>query len=266
MMNYEEMLEYARNSYSQPPVKAIRGSFPPKPKEVLPPGEFLDCLIEAAFHNSPNLLHPFASRLINGKWEKPQLQEWVRQDFQRIVLLIRRHALLAGNSQDYETIWGLLARVKAEADVDPVGGNFFALPKLWTKFGIALGLSREEITDCQPHTLLSLLHESLLTEVRFSSALPVREVVEASIDPVFYRLWGEALEGSCKLPHDALDYFWARASDHWGQETGRSILLRGAESGEIQEVLWSEYQQQIKMDREWHRLTILQRLMDSGTA
>ena len=80
------------------------------------------------------------------------------------------------------------------------------------------------------------------------------------------RYMRETLERSCQLPHDALDYFWARASDHWGQEIGRSILLREAESGEIQEVLWSEYQSKVKVDREWHRLTILQRLMDSGTA
>ncbi|MEE8176379.1 MAG: hypothetical protein V3T65_00110 [Acidobacteriota bacterium] len=266
MMSHEEMLEYARRSYSQPAGKAVRVPFPQKPKEVLPPGEFLDRLIDAAFRNSPNLLHPFASRLANGNWEKPQLQEWVRQEYQRIVLIIRRHALIAGNSTDHETIWGLLARVKAEADVDPVGGNFFALPTLWIKFGIALGVSREEIAGYQPHTLLGLLYEALLTEVRFSSALPVREVVDACISPVFYRLWGEALERSCQLPHDALDYFWARAADHWGQDTGRSILLRGAESAEVQEVLWREYQQQMKMDREWHRLTILQRLMESGTA
>ena len=194
------------------------------------------------------------------------MQEWVRQDYQRMVLIIRRHALLAGSSSDYDTIWSLLTRVNAEADADLVGGNFFALPKLWIKLGIALGLSREEIVGYQPHTLLGLLNESLISEVRFSDTLPVRELIDATIDPVFYQLWGEALERSLHLPHDTLDYFWARAADRWGRQTRRSLLLARAASAADQQALWNEYKSQVKLDREWHRFTILQSLLESGTA
>ena len=264
-MNVEEMLDQARKIYARPfgsGQKAILEPFPVQPAGTFSSGEFLDRLLEAAFSRSPQLRHPFAVRLARGEWKLSQVQEWVRQDYQRTVHLIRRHALLVANSPDFEIIRGLLTRVKAEADADPVGGTFFALPQLWTKFGIALGLSRAEVTASRPHPLLGMLHESMLSEVRFSAALPVREFVDALLDPLFHQLWGEALERSLGLPHDALDFFWAIAADRWGGETGRSILQGWAGSPEAQADLWNRYRSEVADDREWYRFTILQRILE----
>ncbi|OFW31586.1 MAG: hypothetical protein A3J28_12680 [Acidobacteria bacterium RIFCSPLOWO2_12_FULL_60_22] len=276
-MRYEQMLEEARKFYAQParPV-GTREPFPGPPSDALAqdgppsdtlaPEEFLRRLTEAAFRHHARLRHPFAARLVQGQWKKSQIQEWVRQDYPRIVYAIRRHSLLAANASDYETLWGLLTRVKVEADSDPVGGTFFALPQLWTKFGIALGLSREEIVNSHSHPWLALWNEAMLAEVRFSAVLPTGEFLDASLDPVFYRLWGEALEKALQLPHDALDFFWAIASDRWGEETGQSILQRWAGSRESQAELWDKYQAERQDDREWHRLTILQTVLEAGAA
>ena len=281
-MDHEEMLKQARRAYARAELpgasRKFEGTtaepFPPPPDRALPPDAFVDRLVGAAFQASPKLRHPFAIRLARGEWSKSQIQEWVRQDYQRTICLIRRHALLAANSPDYDTVWALLTRVKAEADADPVGGVFFALPQLWIKFGISLGLSREEVTSFRPHPLLELLNDSTLNEVRFSSVLPAGDFVEALLDPVFYRVWGDALENSFRLPSDALDFFWAVAADRWGEESGRALLSRGvggraliqqwAASEESQTALWNRYRAEVEQGREWQRLTLLQKILESA--
>jgi len=264
-MGHGARVEAARRIYAQSaPAGGAAASEPfPPPGDALAPDEFLDRLTDAALQNHPRLRHPFAVRLAAGRWTKRQIQEWVRQDYARIVAVIRRHSLLAANASDYETVWELLTRVKAEADVDPVGGTFFSLPQLWIKFGIALGLSREEIVESRPHPGLALLNEAMLSEVRFSAALPVRDVVDAALDPVFYRLWGETLERTLDLPREALDFFWAMAADRWGEETGRAILARRLASPESQAALWNQYRAEAEGDREWDRLSLLLTILDS---
>ncbi|MGH9784997.1 MAG: hypothetical protein ACRD88_12520 [Terriglobia bacterium] len=265
-MGHDERVAAARRVYAQlAPAggAAAREPFPP-PGDALAPDEFPDRLADAALQNHPRLRHPFAVRLVAGRWTKRQTQEWVRQDYQRIIAVIRRHALLAANVSDYETVWELLTRVKAEADVDPVGGTFFSLPQLWIKFGIALGLSREEIVESRPHPGLALLHDAMISEARFSAALPVCDVVDAALDPVFYRLWGEALERTFELPREALDFFWAMAADRWGEETGRTILARRSASPGAQAALWNQYRAEAEGDREWDRLSLLQTILDSA--
>ncbi len=268
-MNSGEMLRQAKESYSRGSntgegVKLL--PFPAPPSAVLPPGDFFDRLLEAAFECSPKLRHSFAIRLVRGGWNKKQIREWVRQDYQRTVVLIRRHALLAANSPDYETIWGLLTRVKAEADADLVSGTFFALPQLWIKFGIALGMSREEITGYRPHPLLGIVNESMLDEVRFSTALPVGEFVDALLDPVFYGIWGEALGASLGINNDALDFFRAIEADRWGEETGRKIFERLAVSHESQTELWNRYRSEVERGRERERFTILEGILEGVPA
>jgi len=266
-MGHDERVEAARRIYAQLAQAggaAVREPFPP-PGDALAPDEFLDRLTNTAFELHPKLRHPFAVRLVAGGWTKGPIREWVRQDYERIVVSIRRHSLLAANASDYETVWSLLTRVKAEADVDPVGGTFFALPQLWIKFGIALGLMREEIVESRPHPVLALLHEAMLSEARFSAALPVRDLVDAALDPVFYRLWGEALERTLALPHEALDFFWAMAADRWGEETGRTILARRVESRESQAALWNQYRMEAESDREWDRWSLLHAILESAS-
>lgn len=272
-MGHNERVEAARRIYAQSAPAdgaAAREPFPETthqsrfaPGDRLPPEEFLDRLTNTAFELHPKLQHPFAVRLVAGRWTKRQMREWVRQDYQRIITVIRRHSLLAANASDYETVWGLLTRVKVEADVDPVGGTFFALPQLWIKFGIALGLSREEIVESRPHPVLALLNEAMLSEARFSAALPVRDLVDAALDPVFYRLWGEALERTLKLPHEALDFFWAKVADRWGEETGRTILARRAGSQESRAALWNQYRSEAEGDQEWDRWSLLLTILES---
>ena len=267
-MRYERMVEEAREIYAQIAKSggaAAPERFPDLPAERLEPGPFLDRLAETAFRHHAKLRHPFAARLVEGQWTKAQLGEWVRQEYPRIVVAIRRHALLAANATDYETIWSLLTRVKIEADADPVGGTFFALPQLWAKFGIALGLTREEIVEARPHPVLALWNEAMLAEARFAAAaLPVRELVEAALEPVFYRVWGEALERAFPLPRDAFDFFWAIAADRWGEETGRAILARRAISRESQVKLWNQYRAEVEDGREWHRWSVLQAILESA--
>lgn len=267
VMGHEERVEQARRNYAElagkPP--AAREAFPGMPSGEFTPEEFLERLTGAAFSHHAKLRHPFAVRLAAGGWTKDQLREWVRQDYQRILTAIRRHTLLAANATDYETLRGLLARVKAEADVDPVGGSFFALPQLWIKFGIALGLGREEIVSFQPQVEIGLLNETLLADARAAKTLPPRDLVDASLDPVFYRVWGEALERKMGLEHEALDFFRAVAADRWGEETGRAILAPQAATRESQAALWTQYREEAARDREWDRFSLLEKILERNS-
>jgi len=231
--------------------------FPAPPPGDLPAEEFLRCLTNVAFLSHPKLTHPFALRLAQGRWTTSQLRIWVCQDYERIVTAIRRHSLLAALAEDYETLRGLLARVKDEADVDPVGGTFFALPQLWIKFGIALGLSRQEIVRAHTHPGINELNQAMLTEARAATSLPVSDLVDALLDPVFYRIWGESLQPTLGLSADALGYFWAIASDRWGEETGQAILAKRASTPEDRTVLWEQYRAECQQCREWDRLSLL---------
>lgn len=147
-----------------------------------------------------------------------------------------------------------------------MGGSFFALPQLWIKFGIALGLRRDEIVSFQPHGEIGLLDDALLAGARAlgsqaGAALPARDLVDAAVEPVFYQVWGEALERKLGLAHDALDFFWAVAADRWGEETGRAILAQRAGSRESQAALWKQYRAEGERDREWERWSLLQKIL-----
>ena len=269
MQHNDERVEQARRMYAQLARAGGAGKrepFPEMPPGEFSPDEFLERLTDAALLHHAKLRHPFAVRLAEGGWTKNQLREWVRQDYRRILTMIRRHTLLAANATEYETLRGMLARVKAEADADPVGGSFFALPQLWIKFGIALGLTREEIVSFQPHAEIALLDGALLTEAGPSTKLPARDLVDASLEPVFHRLWGEALERKPGLPGEALDFFRAIAADRWGEETGRAILAPEASTREAQAALWKQYCSEAERDREWERLNLLQRILETGSS
>ncbi|MBI2817891.1 MAG: hypothetical protein HYX72_13230 [Acidobacteria bacterium] len=271
-MDYEEMLRQARRTYgraerSTMDRQSLHGlscvpEFPAPPDRVLPATDFVNRLLVVAFEASPKLSHPFTVRLARGEWSRAQMQEWVRQEYQHTVCAIRRHALVAANAPTYGEIWALITRVKAEADADPVGGVFFALPQLWVKFGISLGMAREEITESRPHPLLDLLNQSIVDEVRFSGVIPVSEFVNAFLDPIFSRVWGDALENSLHLPPGALDYFGAMAGTRWGEETGRSTFERWASTAESQTQLWSRFSAEPDRSREWQRFAILQQILE----
>ena len=160
--------------------------------------------------------------------------------------------------------WKLITRVKTEADADPVGDTFFALPQLWLKFGIALGLSRDEMIHARPSELLEALNDTMLSEVRQMQTAPVGDLVAAMLEPVFHRIWGAALQRSLGLPHDALDYFWAIAEDRWGGETGRSILEGWASSREAQRQLWSRYGAERSRGEQWRRFTVLAAIQNAS--
>ena len=266
-MGHDERVEQTRRIYAQlaGSSPAAREVFQEMPSGDFTPEEFLDRLTDAAFLHHAKLRHPFAVRLVKGGWTKSQLREWVRLDYRRILTAIRRHTLLAANATEYETLRGLLARVKAEADVDPVGGSFFALPQLWIKFGIALGLTREEIVSFRPYPEIGLLDEAMLAEARAATRLPARDLVDAVLDPVFYQVWGEALERHLGLAREALDFFRAVAADRWGEETGRAILAPQAATRESQAALWSQYRTETERDLDWDRFSILEKILEGSS-
>lgn len=265
-MTHDEMLRAARTACLSSAFDAAGPAlFPEAPSGNHSAENFASVLIAAAFQNSAQLQHPFTRGLAQGRWSRAQMAEWVRQEYAGTIYSIRRHALYAAACQDCDSLRAVLGYVKGEADADPVGGSYFSLPQLWVKLGIALGLTRAEIVSSQPAPALRAWNEQALAIANASRELPVSLLVDALLNPVFHRLWGEALERSLALPRDVLDYFWAAAGDRWGEDAGRPLLESWCGSPAAQRSVWERYRREVQTLREYDRLTIIQQVIEPAS-
>jgi hypothetical protein len=229
---------YAKNLASHD-VLAQRG-FPSAPPHLVTAGEFVDLLISQAAEHDVRAFHPFMRNLAAGRYPVPQLQEWVRQGYLSVMADIRRHTLIAAAARECDLLRSLLSYVSAEADADPVGGTFFSLPHLWIKFGISLGLTREQIVGAQPSAEL-LKCERAATDAVSGAGVPVSIFVDAILDSALASYLGKQLQAQLGCARDSLDYFWAIAGNRWGEDVGRSILELWSETGSGQQNVWARF-------------------------
>ncbi|MSO20329.1 MAG: hypothetical protein EXQ56_07665 [Acidobacteria bacterium] len=240
---------------------ATTKGFPPVPAGVFAAHDFAKELVAAAICNDPRFAHPFLRGIANGTWSRAQLREWARHDYAAIIVTIRRHTLAAANCEECDLLRSLLGFVGIEADADPVGGAFFSLPQLWVKFGISLGLTRDEMIHFQPHPQLRSWNERALSAARASTEVPVTLLIDSMVTPGLHLILGEALQRQLGLPRDALDFFWAAAGNRWGEEVAWPILEGWCSSPAAQASTWKRYCAERERIPEHERLSILQAIL-----
>lgn len=240
-------------------------AFPSAPAESLSASGFVSALIAKAAETDPRASHPFLRNVAGGRYGVEQLQEWVRQDYQAVLGAIRRHSVLAACAADCDQLRSLLSYVSIEADADPVSGTFFSLPQLWVKFGIALGLAREQLIHAQPGCQLSEWQIEAMNAARKQSAVPVSLLVNTLLDPVLAAALGKRLISKLSIPRESLDYFWAIAGNRWGENIGWPILEAWSGAAAQQAELWNRYAAELAASREAERLTLLQQAVESAS-
>jgi hypothetical protein len=240
------------------------GQFPNAPREKLSAQEFVSRLIVTAAEQDARATHPFLRRIAAGQYHTAQLREWVRQNYQSVLGEIRRNAMLAATAQDCDQLRALLSLVGMQADADPVGGAYFSLPQLWIKFGISLGLTREEITKAKPAPDLLRWNEKEMAAARDQRSVPVEMLVRSLLDPALAWVLGARLRQSLKCERNSLDYFWAIAGNRWGEDAGLPTLESWSAEADAQRQLWDLYVEERSSDRNCERLSILQRVVESA--
>ena len=242
---------------------ASGGEFPQAPSRPLPPGEFVNELIRRAAECDVRAAHPFLKNVVSGRYSKLQLREWVRQDYQHVLGSIRRHALAAAAATDCDLLRALLAYVGVEADADPVGGTYFALPQLWVKLGITLGLTRDELVHAEPAAALAEWEDRATEAARRQQGVPVGLFVNAMLDPALASCIGPRLHAQLGFSRDCFDYFWAVAGNRWGEDAGRLMLESWCATAADQRNIWSRYAAERAVQRESERLTLLQQAVET---
>jgi hypothetical protein len=261
MMSHE-MIKGIYAARLQPQAPAAAQHFPAAPRQELSPAAFVSHLVLNAAELDPRSAHPFLRRLVSGGYSAAQMQQWARQHYQTVVNDIRRHAILAGCAADCDLFRSLLSYSCIEADADPVGGAYFSLPQLWIKFGISLGLNREQIVGSTQAGELQNLQQAALAEARSCRTIPVSLLVDAILNPALAAVLGESLKAQLGYPRDAFDYFWAIAGNRWGDDAGRAILESWSTDTEAQRRIWARYSDERAASREWDYLSLLQQAVE----
>ena len=258
-MNLDDMIAvYERNltSSNSPP-----SNFPAAPEKTSP-SAFVDALIASAANYDIRAFHPFLRNLACSRYSLPQLREWVRQHYISVIGDIRRHALVASSAKDCELLRATLSYVAVEADADPVGGAFFSLPQLWIKFGIAIGVTREETVLANASPELLRWEASEMAAVS-REGVPVSLFVGAVLDCALATCLGRRLQAQMGRTRDSFDYFWAIAGNRWGDDVGRPVLESWCESSKGRQNVWSRYTEERRLARTAQRLTIMQAAVES---
>ena len=252
---------YERNLAS--PEVLATGEFPSAP-HALPPPEFVEALIAQAAKSDVRAFHPFMRKLACGGYSAPRLRECVRQGYASVIGDIRRHALIAAAARECDLLRSLLAYAGVEADADPVGGAFFSLPQLWIKFGIALGLTREDIVRAAPCPELVKWEEAATAAVS-KERVPVSIFVDAVLDCALADCLGRRLQNQLGHARDSFDYFWAIAGNRWGEDVGFPLLEFWCETSEGRREVWSRYANERSLAHTEQRLTIMQTAVESNS-
>jgi len=250
---------YERN-LALPEVLAPR-EFPSAPHD-LTPSEFVEALIAKAAASDVRAFHSFTRNLACGGYSAPQLREWVRQGYTSVIGDIRRHALIAAAARECDLLRSLLAYAGVEADADPVGGSFFSLPQLWIKFGISLGLTREEVVRAVPCPELVKWEEAATAAVS-RERVPVCIFADAVLDCALADCLGRRLQRQLGHARDSFDYFWAIAGNRWGEDVGLPLLEFWCETSEGKRDVWSRYGNERMLAHTGQRLTIMQTAIES---
>jgi pyrroloquinoline-quinone synthase len=250
MDDFVELRKRAKQMYANITTPQQQPYFPPPPKEFLDPEQFVDTLSELVFVHHTKVNHPFCVKLVRGEWMRPQLQEWVKQDFHAKVQTLRNDALIMATAATLQEMKKQATVVASEAGADNLG--YPSHPDLWLQFAAGLGLTVEEVESTQ----LSPLMQIVLDAERYKSGnqkiggLPSNMRLGERINAIVYPIWAEALEEKYGVPHEALTFFVAHGeADEDHGEIGRQIVMSRAITLEAQQQIWEH--QAASQTKQW---------------
>jgi len=127
--------------------------------------------------------HPFNVMLNTGKASKEQIQGWVANRFYYQIAIPVKDAAIMANCPDREVRRGWIQRILDHdgfeiGEVKDAGGI-----EAWTRLGLAVGLTREEITDLR-HVIPSVRF-AVDAYINFARKAPWQEAVCSSLTEMF---------------------------------------------------------------------------------
>jgi pyrroloquinoline quinone (PQQ) biosynthesis protein C len=200
---------------------------------ALTPAAFTDALLREARETHPWLHHPLFHKIWNGKLDRPQLQNVIRQQGCFFLDTLRHAAWkiisVGGYSPTYadlERQRALIPLVVEEGGEDTVGGQTTAHSFLFIKLAAALGISRDELfaTEYLPTTIIEKNELFLLQRSSTIEALCGGNIATESLNAIHVQRMADALERHYGVARTALD-FYAVHMEVEGDHADRAVRI-----------------------------------------
>ncbi|MGH7391035.1 MAG: iron-containing redox enzyme family protein [Candidatus Rokuibacteriota bacterium] len=178
--------------------------------------EFAKDLLREARETHPWLHHPLFAMIYDGRLDRAQLRQVVRQQGCFFLDTLRHAAwkiISAGGYtptlDDLERQRALIPLVVEEGGEDTVGGKTTAHAYLFVRLAEGLGITKEEIfaTDYLPTTVIEK-NELFLLQRDTLEALCGGNIATESINPIHMRRMADALEKHYGVAREALDFYY----------------------------------------------------------
>lgn len=173
--------------------------------------------------------HPFNVMLNTGRANEAQIRGWVANRFYYQIAIPVKDAAIMANCPDREVRRGWIQRILDHDGFEIGGIKDEGGIEAWTRLGLAVGLSREEITDLRH--VIPAVRFAVDAYINFARKAPWQEAVCSSLTEMFapeihkQRLanWPEHYPW---IESDGLQYFRNRVSQaRRDVEQGLSITL-----------------------------------------
>jgi pyrroloquinoline quinone (PQQ) biosynthesis protein C len=183
---------------------------------ALTPAAFTDSLLREARETHPWLHHPLFQLIWDGKLERGQLQNVIRQQGCFFLDTLRHAAWkiisVGGYSPTFEDLQrqrALIPLVVEEGGEDTVGGKTTAHAFLFVRLAEALGITRDALfaTEYLPTTMIEKDELFLLQRSSTLEALCGGNIATESLNAIHVQRMADALERHYGVPRTALDFY-----------------------------------------------------------
>ena len=202
----------------------------------LTPAAFTEALLREARETHPWLHHPLFHMIWDGKLDRPQLQNVIRQQGAFFLDTLRHAAWkiisVGGYTptfEDLERQRALIPLVVEEGGEDTIGGKTTAHSFLFIKLAEALGISRNELfaTEYLPTTIIEKNELFLLQRSSTIEALCGGNIATESLNAIHVQRMASALETHYGVPRAALDFYHVHMEVE-GDHADRAVRILSA--------------------------------------
>lgn len=238
---YLRWRQHVRQIFAGDDAAWTKPGFPDWPEKLLEPRDFVAQLGQAVLESDQRLRHPLSVRLVRGELSLDEIRALVVVNYPYLIQTIRNDAMIVAKAKNLAEMRKQLLVLIEEAGEDIVGGDTPAHPTLWLRFGLALGLTEEQITDQPVHPLTrSFLDAAMLRGLmRPIGAAPTNLRLGERAQSIIFPIWRETLASTYQLADEALLFFDAHGEADWGHGgIGEDVILTRCRTLEAQRDLW----------------------------